>query len=40
MKYIVKNALNQLSAFMRKGKKAGGWLMDYIFIPIVFIVVT
>jgi hypothetical protein len=39
MKYIVKNVLIRLSAFMREEKKVGGRLMDYIFIHIVFIVV-
>jgi hypothetical protein len=39
MKYIVKNVIIRHSAFMREEKKVGGWLMDYIFIHIVFIVV-
>jgi hypothetical protein len=39
MKYIVKNVLIHLSAFMREEKKVGGLLMDYLFTLIVFIVV-
>jgi hypothetical protein len=40
MKYIVKNVVIHLSVFMRKEKKVSGRLMAYIFIHIVFIVVT
>jgi hypothetical protein len=39
MKFIVKNVLTRLSAFMREEKKVGGLLMDYLYTLIVFIVV-